>query len=72
MVGVLCGTGAATAGIAAGDVITVADGRQVESPDALTDIVGRSRPGTMMSVTWVSTAGVSRTSRVRISPAPAV
>jgi S1-C subfamily serine protease len=72
VVGVLCGTGAATAGIAAGDVITVADGHQVESPAALTDIVGGSRPGTVMSVTWVSTAGVSRTSRIRLGPAPAV
>jgi S1-C subfamily serine protease len=72
VVGVLCGTGAATAGIAAGDVITVADGHRVESPDELTDIVGGSRPGTVMSVTWVSTAGVSRTSRIRIGPAPAV
>ena len=31
VVGVLCGTGAATAGIAAGDVITAANGHQVES-----------------------------------------
>ena len=72
VVGVLCGTGAATAGIAAGDVITVAGGHQVESPDVLTAIVGRSRPGTVMSVTWVSTAGVARTSRIRLGPAPAV
>jgi S1-C subfamily serine protease len=72
VVGVLCGTGAATAGITAGDVITVADGHQVESPDALTGIVGGSRPGSVMSVTWVSTAGVSRTSRIRLGPAPAL
>jgi S1-C subfamily serine protease len=71
VVGVLCGTGAATAGIAAGDVITAADGRQVESPDALTALVGGCRPGTEVSVTWVSTAGVSRTSRIRLGQAPA-
>jgi S1-C subfamily serine protease len=71
VVGVLCGTGAATAGIVAGDVITIAGGHQVESPDALTAIVGASRPGTVISVTWVSTAGVSRTSRIRLDPAPA-
>jgi len=72
VLGVLCGTGAATAGIAAGDVITAADGRQVESPDALTAIVGGCRPGTVVPVTWVSTAGISRTSRIRLSQAPAV
>jgi S1-C subfamily serine protease len=71
VVGVLCGTGAATAGIVAGDVITIADGHQVESPDALTAIVGASRPGTVISVTWVSTAGVSRTALIRLDPAPA-
>ncbi len=71
VVGVLCGTGAATAGIVAGDVITAAGGHMVESPDALTAIVDASRPGTVMPVTWVSTSGVSRNSRIRLGPAPA-
>jgi S1-C subfamily serine protease len=71
VVGVLCGTGAATAGITAGDVITTADGHQVQSPDALTAIVAGCRPGTVVPVTWVSTAGMSRTSRIRLVPAPA-
>jgi S1-C subfamily serine protease len=71
VVGVLCGTGAATAGLAAGDVITTAGGHHVGSPDALTAIVEASRPGTVMSVTWVSTAGVARTARIRLGPAPA-
>ena len=69
---VLCGTGAATAGIAAGDVITAAAGRRVASPDALSAIVSGGRPGSMMSVTWVSTRGTERTSRIRLSPAPAL
>jgi S1-C subfamily serine protease len=71
VVGVLCGTGAATAGIAAGDVITTADGHQVQSPAALTAIVAGCRPGSVVPVTWVSTAGLARTSRIRLSPAPA-
>jgi S1-C subfamily serine protease len=72
VVGVLCGTGAATAGIAAGDVITAADGHHVESPGALTAVTGAIRPGAVISVTWVSTTGVTRTSRIRLGPAPAV
>jgi S1-C subfamily serine protease len=72
VVGVLCGTGAATAGIAAGDVITAAGGHQIGSPDALTAIVAACRPGSMMRVAWVSTAGQPRTARIRLSPAPAV
>jgi S1-C subfamily serine protease len=72
VVGVLCGTGAATAGIRPGDVITAAGGHQVESPDALTAVMRAIRPGTVISVTWVSTTGVTRTSRIRLDPAPAV
>jgi S1-C subfamily serine protease len=72
VVGVLCGTGAATAGIAAGDVIITANGHQVQSPEALTAIVDGCRPGTVVPVTWVSTAGLAQTSRIRLGPAPAV
>jgi S1-C subfamily serine protease len=72
VLGVLCGTGAAAAGIAAGDVITAAAGRRVASSDALSAIVSGGRPGSMMSVTWVSTRGTTRTSRIRLSPAPAL
>ncbi len=72
VIGVLCGTAAAIAGITAGDVITAAGGRRVASPRALSAIVDGGRPGSMMSVTWVSTRGISRTSRVMLSPAPAI
>ena len=70
--GVLCGSAAATAGIAAGDVITFANGRPVSSPDALTAIVDSCRPGTVVAVTWMSTSGVTKTTRIRLDPAPAV
>jgi S1-C subfamily serine protease len=72
VIGVLCGTGAATAGITSGDVITAADGRRVTSPDGLTAIVNGRQPGSVVSVTWVSRSGVSRTSQVRLSAAPAI
>jgi S1-C subfamily serine protease len=70
--GVLCGTGAARAGIAPGDVITVAAGHPVSSPDALTAIVNGCRPGTVVRVTWIGVAGVLRTSLVLLTAAPAV
>jgi S1-C subfamily serine protease len=70
--GVLCGTGAEAAGISAGDVITMADGRAVSSPDGLTAIVSACRPGTVVEITWVSPAGATRASRVRLDAAPAV
>lgn len=71
VVGVLCGTGAATAGIGAGDVITMADGHAIGSADALTALVAGCRPGTVVRVTWVSTTGTSQTSMIRLGSAPA-
>jgi S1-C subfamily serine protease len=70
--GVLCGTGAEAAGISAGDVIITADGRAVSSPDGLTSIVSACRPGSEVEITWVSPAGATRASRVRLDSAPAV
>lgn len=69
--GVLCGTGAAAAGLAPGDVITRAAGHPVTSPHALTAIMGGRRPGTFVSVTWVRPSGARHTSLVRLDPAPA-
>jgi S1-C subfamily serine protease len=70
--GVLCGTGAEAAGMAAGDVIITADGRAVSSPNGLTAIVSDFRPGSMVDITWVSPEGATRASRVRLDSAPAV
>ena len=70
--GVLCGTAADAAGLTAGDVIITANGRAVSSPDALTAIVNACRPGSVVEFTWVSPADATRTSRIRLDPAPAV
>lgn len=69
--GVLCGTSAAAAGLAPGDVITSVNGRPVTSPDALTAIVSACRPGSLIPVTWISPAGQRRTRLVRLAAAPA-
>jgi S1-C subfamily serine protease len=69
--GVLCGTGAAVAGIRPGDVITAAAGRPVTSPDALTVIMNESRPGAVVAITWVAVTGTTRTSLIRLEVAPA-
>ncbi|HUN34990.1 MAG TPA: trypsin-like peptidase domain-containing protein [Trebonia sp.] len=69
--GVLCGTGADAAGLAAGDVITSADGRPVTSPGGLTAIVNGCRVGALVPVTWVSTAGKRQIRLVRLDLAPA-
>jgi S1-C subfamily serine protease len=69
--GVLCGTGAARAGLSAGDVITGAAGQPVTSPQALTAIMNDCRPGALVPVTWVSTSGAHQTRLVRLDTAPA-
>jgi S1-C subfamily serine protease len=70
--GVLCGTGAAAAGLAAGDVITSANGHRISSPGALTAIVSARQPGTLVKVTWISAGGQSRAGQVRLDIAPAL
>jgi S1-C subfamily serine protease len=70
--GVLCGTGAAAAGIVAGDVITAVAGHSVSSPDQLTAVVNTYPPGTVIRVTWVSPEGTTRTSMIPLQTAPAV
>lgn len=72
VMGVLCGTGAASAGIVSGDVITEAAGRRIGSSNELTAVVNGSRPGSVVSVTWINRAGTLRTSQVRLSAAPAI
>jgi S1-C subfamily serine protease len=69
--GVLCGTGAEAAGLAAGDVITSANGQPVTSPGGLTAIVNGCRVGALVPVTWVSTAGKRQIRLVRLDLAPA-
>ena len=70
VIGVLCDTGAATAGIMPGDVITAADGHQVQSPNALTTVVSGCQPGAVVPVTWVSEAGRSHTAWIKLEAAP--
>jgi S1-C subfamily serine protease len=69
--GVLCGTGAAAVGLAAGDVITSAAGQPVKSPKELTAIMNGCRPGALVRITWVSTSGARQTRLVRLTAAPA-
>ncbi len=57
ILGSLCNTPAASAGLTAGDVITAVDGHAVTSPNSLSTILQGYRPGVTVSVTWVDTSG---------------
>ena len=70
VLGSLCGTPSAGAGLGAGDVITSVGGRAVTTPTSLTTILSAYRPGTTISVSWEDTSGGQHTSRLDLISAP--
>ena len=70
--GVIDGTPAQQAGLAAGDTITALDGVVVGSADALSELLAGHQPGDQVTVTWTSgTTGASRTAIVTLIAGPA-
>jgi S1-C subfamily serine protease len=69
--GVVCGTPAADAGLAAGDVITSFGGREVYSADGLSSVLSREHPGAKALLTWVSVAGGTHSALVTLGVGPA-
>jgi S1-C subfamily serine protease len=70
VLGSLCGTPSATAGLVPGDVITSVGGHAVTTPSSLTGIMAALRSGTKVSVTWETLSGGSQTSSLTLLPAP--
>jgi S1-C subfamily serine protease len=70
VVGVICGGPAATAGLTAGSVITAVNGQAIGAPQDLTSAVSKYRPGTTISVTWVSPSGQRTTSNLELTAGP--
>lgn len=69
--GVLDGTPAATAGLAAGDVITAVDGTAVTGAEALTAALAGHEPGDTVTLTWTSAAtGASTQAAVTLTQGP--
>jgi membrane-associated protease RseP (regulator of RpoE activity) len=66
IIGTICGSPAAAAGMTGGAVITAVNGQAVTSADSLMGILSKFHPGDTISVTWVSPSGQRTTS----SPAP--
>ena len=70
VVGTICGSPAASAGMTDGAVITAVNGQAVGSPDDLTGILSRFHPGDTISVTWVSPSGQRTTSSLHLTAGP--
>ena len=64
ILGDLCGTPAAKAGISAGSVITAVNGQKVTSPNSLNGVMQGFKPGKSIPITWTDITGKSHTASV--------
>jgi S1-C subfamily serine protease len=70
VLGTICGSPAASAGLTAGSVITGVNGQTIGSPENLTSVVSKYRPGTQISLTWVTPSGQTKTGTVTLTAGP--
>jgi S1-C subfamily serine protease len=69
--GTVEGSGAASAGLAAGDTITSVDGTAVTSSDQLTEVVQSHSVGDEVSVRYTDSTGAAKTVTVTLTAGPA-
>ncbi len=70
VLGTICDSPASSAGLTAGSVITAVNGQPVGSPQDLTSIVSKYRPGATISVTWVTPTGQRKTGSMPLTAGP--
>jgi S1-C subfamily serine protease len=70
VIGTICNSPAADAGVAAGSVITSVNGQAIAAPDSLHTQIAKYRPGTTVSVTWVTPSGQHKTASVPLTAGP--
>jgi S1-C subfamily serine protease len=70
ILGTICSGPAMAAGMTAGSVITAVNGQAIGSPDSLTGLVSKFKPGTTIRVTWVSPSGRRTTSSIKLTAGP--
>jgi S1-C subfamily serine protease len=70
IIGSICSTPAAAAGMEGGDVITAVNGHSVGSPSDLLTVLSGYKPGDTVSITWVNLSGKSTTSRITLAAGP--
>ena len=70
VIGTICGSPAATAGLTAGSVVTGVNGQAVGSPQSLATIMATLHPGDTVSVTWVTPSGQHKTGNLALTAGP--
>jgi S1-C subfamily serine protease len=68
---VVSGSPAENAGIAAGDTITSIDGKTVDSPNTLTNLLQGKHPGDSVKVGWTDSSGHTHTATLKLTTGPA-
>jgi S1-C subfamily serine protease len=66
VLGELCGTAAAKAGITSGDVITAVNGQTVTTPNSLTGIMAKFRPGSHVKLSFVAVSTGQKETRTLV------
>jgi S1-C subfamily serine protease len=69
--GTVEGSGAASAGLAAGDTVTSIDGTAVTSSSQLTEVIGRHEVGDRVTVGYTTADGTAKTASVTLTAGPA-
>ena len=70
VLGTICGSPAATAGLTAGSVITAINGQAVGSPQTLSTIMSKLHPHDTISVTWVTPSGQRKSGNLTLTAGP--
>ena len=70
IVGTICRSPAASAGMTGGAVITAINGHAVGSPDGLVRMLSGFHPGDTITVTWVTPSGHRTTSSLHLAAGP--
>jgi S1-C subfamily serine protease len=67
---VVPGSGADTAGLETGDLITAIDGTKITSSAAVSRIIMSKKPGATLTVAYVDSTGTNRTVRIKLGTGP--
>ena len=70
VVGTICSSPAAVAGVSAGSVITSVNGQAVGAPQTLHSALSKFRPGDTVSLTWVTPSGQHKTATMTLTAGP--
>ena len=70
VIGTICASPAADAGVTAGSVITGVSGQAVGAPQTLHAALSKFRPGDTVSLTWVTPSGQHKTASMTLKEGP--